>query len=291
MDVVKHFNVLGIGTDVLVASASTRDSFSICRFDCEPGDGPPPHSHALGDEVFMVISGDFELFNGSEWKTMPIGHLVPVLRGGVHTFRNSGNAPGKLLSIGVSGRHDLFLEEISPLTMPEDAVRFMEISERYGISYPPAGNGTSEARSVGSAGKDPNANRHFSVLGEDVEIVVSHEATDGRLMVLTQTSPPCGGVPIHIHVYEDEIFSVMEGEYEFFNGKAWVKYSKGDVWCALRGCPHGFRNCGNSDGKIHAMAVPGSGLEGLLKGVSGLEAPEGLPQFMEICRGYGVTFA
>lgn len=290
MDVIQHFDVLGIGTDVLVTSESTRDEFSMCLFDCQPGDGPPPHRHAFGDEVFMVVSGQFEVFDGSGWNPIPAGHFVPALRNRVHTFRNSGTAAGKLLSVSISGHHDLFLEEISRLAMPQDARLLMEISERYGISYPrPEDDGPSSYSTV-LMEQTTKSRKLLAVLGQDVEIVVSSEDTDNGLMVLTQTSAPGEGVPIHTHLFEDEIFSIMEGEYEVFDGNAWVKLSKGAVWYSLRGRPHGFRNCGQTEAKIHALAVPGTELESLLEGVSGLRAPDDLAQFMEISRKHGVTF-
>ena len=291
MDVLHHFDVLGIGTDILVTSDSTGGAFSICLFHCPPGDGPPPHMHSRGDEAFMVKTGDFEMFDGSEWRPIPKAFFIPAVRHGVHTFRNSGSTPGQLFSIGISGHHDHFLQEISSLQMPRDTAKLMEVSGRYGISYPTADGTHTGGRAHISPLTAGTSNEHLSVLGEDVEVTAPVETTAGRLAVITQTSPPGGGVPVHTHLHEDEIFSVMEGEYEFFNGTEWVRYSKGDVWCAIRGQAHGFRNCGQTDGKVHAMAIPGTGLQGLLEDVSGLKAPEGIPQFMEICRGYGVTFA
>jgi len=290
MNPLQHFNVLGIDTEVLVTSELTDRAFSICTFDCRPGDGPPPHRHTLGDEVFMVISGDFEVFDGYRWSPIPKEQFVPLMRGGIHTFRNSGSAVGRLLSVGVSGLHDKFLNEVSSVTLPQEAVRFMEISDRYGISYPRAAENEHSSDTPTSTPAATTAAKHLDILGEDVEIVVSSGTTEGRVMVLTQTSPPGGGVPVHTHLFEDEIFSVMEGEYEFFDGQEWVKYSKGDVWYALRGCAHGFRNCGQSDGKIHAIALPGTGLEGLLEDMSGLKIPEDIEKLMEVSDKYGITF-
>jgi len=290
MNAMQHFTVLGIDTEVLVTSEITNDSFSIYAFNCQPGDGPPPHRHEFGDEVLMVLSGVFEAFDGSTWNPIPKGRFIPFLRNEIHSFRNSGTVLGRLLSVGVSGRHDQFLKEMSSVMLPSDAVRFMEISARYGISYPPLADEKLSSDNSMVIQSSSTRYNHLDILNEDVEIVVSSQITEGRILVLTQTSPPGGGVPVHTHLLEDEIFSVMEGEYEFFDGRVWVKYSKGDVWYALRGCPHGFRNCGQTDGKIHAIALPGTGLETLLEGMSGLEIPGGLETIMEMSEGLGITF-
>ena len=142
MEPTKQFNVLGVGVDILIPSRATNNSFTISAYTTEPGGGPPPHWHEKEDEIFSVIEGEFEVFNGAEWKPIPKGDYVPALRGEVHTFRNSGEAIGKLLCISTPGGLDAYLEAISTVVMPQDAARLTGISQSFGITFvssaPPA---------------------------------------------------------------------------------------------------------------------------------------------------------
>ncbi len=69
--------------------------------------------------------------------------------------------------------------------------------------------------------------KSFKVFGEPVEILVDGAATGGRVAVVTQVSPPGGGPPPHLHTREDETFTVLEGEYEMFDGVKWLPLHKG----------------------------------------------------------------
>jgi hypothetical protein len=58
-----------------------------------------------------------------------------LVRGSVHTFRNVGASAGKLLVVTVPGGFEKYLEEISPLSLPQDMEQLIGISKRYGISF------------------------------------------------------------------------------------------------------------------------------------------------------------
>jgi mannose-6-phosphate isomerase-like protein (cupin superfamily) len=58
-----------------------------------------------------------------------------------------------------------------------------------------------------------------------------------------------GKPPPHRHLGEDEIFTVIDGEFEFFDGESWVAFHQGEVNYSLPGSYHGFRNIGQSLGK------------------------------------------
>jgi hypothetical protein len=59
-----HFNIFGDSVELLVLSRQTNGAFSIGRQTSKPGGGPPPHFHQNEDEVFSVVTGRFEIFNG-----------------------------------------------------------------------------------------------------------------------------------------------------------------------------------------------------------------------------------
>ncbi len=131
----KMFRVFGESVEVLVASENTRGSFSMIVQTSPPGGGPPPHRHKNEDEIFRVLEGEYELFDGKEWRKVPHDRHVYMLRGSTHTFRNCGTILGRMECIVVPGGLELYLEALSAFSMPQDAERVTEVSLEYGISF------------------------------------------------------------------------------------------------------------------------------------------------------------
>jgi uncharacterized cupin superfamily protein len=123
------------------------------------------------------------------------------------------------------------------------------------------------------------------VFGEAIEIVASSHATNYTFVIGVQTSPPGGGPPPHRHLGEDEMFTVIDGEYEFFDGTAWTRFRSGEVRYSLRGNHHGFRNIGNTDGRLMFM-TNGGGLDEYFAEISPLRLPEDRDRLNEISRFY-----
>lgn len=132
--------------------------------------------------------------------------------------------------------------------------------------------------------------KQFKVFGEPVKVLVTSEETGGSFAAIHQTSPPGGGPPPHIHYLEDEVFTVIEGEFEIFDGVAWHKLAKGETASALRGRVHTFRNCGSTPGTIQAIIIPGTGMDNYLEKISVLTMPGDAPQLKEISDRYGIKF-
>ncbi|HEY0161064.1 MAG TPA: cupin domain-containing protein [Edaphobacter sp.] len=131
--------------------------------------------------------------------------------------------------------------------------------------------------------------KQFLVFGEPVEVLVSSEQTHGSFCVVTQVSPPGGGPPPHIHEREDELFTVLEGDYEVFDGKEWHPLRKGESAFKLRGSLHTFRNCGTTDGKIHVVITPGS-FDLYLEELSKLSMPPTIEEVVAVSTPYGISF-
>lgn len=149
----KFFAVFGDLVEVLVPCASTSNSFSMIVQHTEPGGGPPPHFHEREDEIFAAIEGDFELFNGTAWKPLPIGEHHYSLRGHVHTFRNCGDSIGRILIIATPGGIEEYLERISTLALPQDMDRLISISNDFGITFV-LPNGATEPQPEGELSAD-----------------------------------------------------------------------------------------------------------------------------------------
>ena len=62
-----------------------------------PGGGPPPHYHKVEDELFFVLEGRASFLHDSQWEEVPPGTVVFMPKGAVHTFKNVGDQPLRLL--------------------------------------------------------------------------------------------------------------------------------------------------------------------------------------------------
>lgn len=131
-----QFDIFGQPVELLITSASTSGSFSVGRQTCTPGTGTPPHIHQHEDEVFSVVSGRFEIFDGETWSEIPKNGVVFAPRKKVHCFRNCGDTNGTIQFVCSGDQFDVFLEGLSRYTIPDDMQAMVDYSAGYGITYP-----------------------------------------------------------------------------------------------------------------------------------------------------------
>ncbi|MGA7858496.1 MAG: cupin domain-containing protein [Terracidiphilus sp.] len=129
----------------------------------------------------------------------------------------------------------------------------------------------------------------FPVFGEPIEILLTGEMTDGRSTTIIQTSPPGGGPPPHSHENEDEVFFVLEGDYEFLQNGEWTKAVPGKAVYGPRGHFHTFRNAGTTEGRMLIFIAP-AGLERYFAEISPLAMPWDMAQLLDISEKYGISF-
>lgn len=130
------FDIFGEPVELLVTSDKTGGAFSIGRQTCKPGSGTPPHVHQDEDEVFSVVDGRFEIFDGQTWTEIPDNGVVLAPRGGIHCFRNCGTSDGTIQFICSGDRFDVFLEGLSKYVIPKDLQAMVDYSATFGITYP-----------------------------------------------------------------------------------------------------------------------------------------------------------
>lgn len=131
-----RFDIFGEPVELLVLSQQTGGCFTLGRQTCKPGSGTPPHTHEHEDEVFSVVSGRFEIFNGETWTEIPKDGVVYAPRGGVHCFRNCGETDGVIQFLCSGDRFDTFLEGLAKYRIPEDMQAMVDYSASFGILYP-----------------------------------------------------------------------------------------------------------------------------------------------------------
>jgi quercetin dioxygenase-like cupin family protein len=135
MSPIRTFHVFGERIDVLVDTATSNGASAAIIQHVPPGGGPPPHSHKMEDETFFVLEGDFEIFGDGQWRPVARGEAAYGPRGGVHTFRNTGTSPGRVLIFITPAGFEDYLEAISPFSPATDMPKILEISTKYGITF------------------------------------------------------------------------------------------------------------------------------------------------------------
>ena len=139
MESRRTFLVFGEKVEVLVSGEVTNGDSAMMIQTSPPGGGPPPHRHLKEDEFFCVLEGRFEMLTEGQWNPVPKGEMVFAPRNHWHTFRNAGDRDGRMQVIVSPSGLEKYLEAISPLILPDDMAKLMEISEQFGIEYlPPA---------------------------------------------------------------------------------------------------------------------------------------------------------
>jgi quercetin dioxygenase-like cupin family protein len=113
--------------------------------------------------------------------------------------------------------------------------------------------------------------RRLRVLGEVVEVKLSAADTAGAYALFEVHSPPGSGVPaLHTHPSQ-ETFYVLEGEYELYaagpDGPQAVQATPGSVAHVPAGAPHGYKNVGETPGRVLAIFEPPGRMQELFEAV------------------------
>ena len=93
----ESFWVLGDLYTFKATGKQTKGAFTLIEQVIQPQNGPPPHVHHGEDEAFYVLEGSFSFMCNGEHSVVEAGAFVFIPRGTLHTFRNIGETPGRLM--------------------------------------------------------------------------------------------------------------------------------------------------------------------------------------------------
>ena len=62
-----------------------------------PGGGSPPHYDSNEDETFYVLEGRVAFLADGQWRENSLGDSAFMPRGVIHTFKNVGDQPSRIL--------------------------------------------------------------------------------------------------------------------------------------------------------------------------------------------------
>ena len=133
--------VMGEMVTCKIPSDQTSGAYSLFEITTLPGEGPPPHVQHWEDEYFYVLEGEYEFLDGGRSIRVGVGSLIYVPRGNLHTHKNVGEGPGRMLvSQTPGGAHERYFEELAenpaaPFDSEDspDVETVSTIATRYGI--------------------------------------------------------------------------------------------------------------------------------------------------------------
>jgi quercetin dioxygenase-like cupin family protein len=101
--------------------------------------GPPPHRHPW-DEVYVVLEGTLEVFDGQDWRQAEAGACATVPANQVHAYRNG--SPGcRFLTIAGPGHAREFFEQMDAevTSLPPDMSTVLAVAARNDLEIVAAG--------------------------------------------------------------------------------------------------------------------------------------------------------
>lgn len=104
-----------------------------------------------------------------------------------------------------------------------------------------------------------------------LDLKVSGKDTNGDLAIFEQTSISQGrGTPLHLHLFQDEVFYVIDGEYYFQVGEDKFRLTVGDSIFLPRKVPHAWTQV-SEKGKMTITFQPAGKMEEFFVTMSGLK--------------------
>ncbi|MEY9103032.1 mannose-6-phosphate isomerase-like protein (cupin superfamily) [Sinorhizobium fredii] len=107
-----------------------------------PSVGAPLHRHSREDEISYVIEGTFRIWRGDEVLDVGPGGVALLPRHQVHTFKNIGAGPGRLLTVILPAGFERFFKVVAERRpRDEDLAEIATIAAEFGLEIlgpPPA---------------------------------------------------------------------------------------------------------------------------------------------------------
>ena len=134
-----------------------------------------------------------------------------------------------------------------------------------------------------------NGGKQVNILGIPMLIRIHGRSTGGVLSVVESLDVPGGGPPPHIHHREDEMFQILEGDYEWTVGGKTFVAQKGTTIFAPRGVAHTYRYLGQTPGRLMCVITP-AGFEGFFEEIGALspQQQQDIPRVIETGKKYGL---
>src|SRR6266545_2973693 len=134
----KFIRAFGDEITVHLGATETDGKYTMFTVITPPGGGPPPHYHLNEDEWFFVLEGRIAFLLDGKWHEVGPGGAAFMPRGVIHTFKNVGDRPSRmLLTTTPSGFEKFFARCAAEFAKPSgpDMSRIIEIGAEHGIHF------------------------------------------------------------------------------------------------------------------------------------------------------------
>lgn len=135
---VRVLRAFGEEITVLLDGERTAGTLAMWIAVTNPGGGPPLHYHLNEDEALHVIEGRVAFFLNGEWNEVGPGGTAFLPRGIVHTFKNVGDKPCRMLNMATPSGFEKFFArcagEFAKSGNP-DMSRITQIGAEHGIHF------------------------------------------------------------------------------------------------------------------------------------------------------------
>jgi len=103
-----------------------------------PDGGPPLHYHEGEDEWFHVLEGRVSFYGDGQWTEVGAGARVWAPRGTIHTFKNTGDIPSRMLLATMPSGFEIFFAKCADeFAKPDgpDMPCVLKIAAEHGIHF------------------------------------------------------------------------------------------------------------------------------------------------------------
>ncbi|RTQ46306.1 cupin domain-containing protein [Hymenobacter gummosus] len=149
------------------------------------------------------------------------------------------------------------------------------------LAAPPERNG----KGFKAAAGEGRFHGHIQLKGVNqnvLDVKVSGKDTGGDLAIFEQTSlSPGRGTPLHVHLGQDEIFYVLDGEYAFQVGDDKYRLKTGDSIFLPRHVPHAWTQV-SPRGRMTVIMQPAGKLEEFFVALAALKAEPTQPELAQL---------
>ena len=121
---------------ILTRSAS-QGAMSIVDSTTPSNEGPPRHIHHAEDEIFVVLTGEIEVWIEGETTRIGPGEAGFIPRGKSHTFRVSSDTPSRHLVILTPGGFEQFFYAMADAecVIPDDMPQIESVASEMNLTF------------------------------------------------------------------------------------------------------------------------------------------------------------
>jgi quercetin dioxygenase-like cupin family protein len=128
---------MGSVMSFLATGDETGGRIALMEYRSRPGNEPPPHIHEWENELYYVLEGNVDFYNGDQLLAAGPGDTVSLPQGDAHTFTVRTPSVRMLILVQATGDHPVGLDSyFRKMAEPAASIALPEGAETYAIDDP-----------------------------------------------------------------------------------------------------------------------------------------------------------